>query len=368
MGYIKVIKTSIFVFPIVCIFLSLPFLIYHYRKYGSISFLRFLLIFSFFFYLLCAYFLVILPLPSRESVAHYTKAYYNLKPFFVVPEIVTSGEFNIIDPDTYVFLLNQKYIEPLFNILMTIPFGIYLRYYFKCGFFKTLFLSFMLSLFFELTQLSGLYFIYPRPYRLCDINDLINNTSGGVIGFLITPLFSFILPSRERIDSKDYLRGRNVSIGRIGVSVFIDYFFVNIVSFILFNFVRFKYACFLYLFINFICFVLIPCISSGYTFGKWILNFRNISDDFDGSISIFKYFIRWVVIHIIILNGWFILIIINNRFFSIPFYVWIGYGGILFLFFISCFNSVIVSRDLFIDRLLGISSESIIGLDDVDEF
>ena len=364
MGYIKVIKTAIFVFPIICIFLSLPFLIYHYRKYGSISFLRFLVIFSFFFYLLCAYFLVILPLPPISRVAHYTRAYYNLKPFFVVPEIISSGEFNIIDPDTYVFLLNQKYIEPLFNILMTIPFGIYLRYYFKCGFFKTLFFSFLLSLFFELTQLSGLYFIYPRPYRLFDVNDLINNTSGGVIGFLITPLFSIFLPSREVIDSRDYLRGSFVSVGRMCVSVLIDYFLIGFISLILFNFIRFKYACFLYLFINFVCFVLIPIITSGYTFGKWILKYRNVSDTLDGSVSFFKYFFRWLFIHVFILNGLFALIIINNRFFNIGFSVWIIYGILLFLFFISCFNSLIISRDLFINRVLGINSESVIGIDD----
>lgn len=367
MGYINVIKTAIFVFPIVCIFLSLPFLVFHYRKYGSISFLRFLLIFSFFFYLLCAYFLVVLPLPSREAVVHYTRPYYNLKPFFVVPEIVMSGEFNVIDPDTYVFLFNQKYIEPLFNILMTIPFGIYLRYYFKCGFFKTLFLSFLLSLFFELTQLTGLYYIYPRPYRLFDVNDLINNTSGGVIGFFVAPLFSVFLPSRDRIDSKDYVRGKFVSVGRLGVSVFIDYFLIIVVSLVLFNFIRFKYACFLYLFLNFFSFVLVPYFSSGYSFGKWILRFRNVGSDISGFISFFRYFIRWFFVHIVILNGWFVLLVINNRFFDISIYIWIIYGIILFLFVILCFNSMVISNDFFVDRLLGISCESFIGLDDIDE-
>lgn len=247
---------------------------------------------------------------------------------------------------------------------MTIPFGIYLRYYFKCGFFKCLLLSFMLSLFFELTQLSGLYFIYPRPYRLFDVNDLINNTSGGVIGFLITPLFSIFLPSREVIDSNDYLKGSFVSVGRMCVSVFIDYFFIGLVSMILFNFIRFKYACFLYLFINFVCFVIIPIITSGYTFGKWILKFRNVSDSFDGHVSFFRYFVRWLFVHGFILNGLIILIVVNNRFFNVSFYVWIIYGIILFLFFVSCFNSLIISKDLFINRFLKINSESVIGIDD----
>ncbi|MGE9575057.1 VanZ family protein, partial [Escherichia coli] len=64
------------------------------------------------------------------------------------------------------------FLEPAFNVLLLIPFGIYLRYYFRLSFMKTMIASFCLSLFFELTQLSGLYFIYPRPYRLFDVNDL----------------------------------------------------------------------------------------------------------------------------------------------------------------------------------------------------
>ncbi len=39
---------------------------------------------------------------------------------------------------------------PLF--LLVLPFGVYLRYYFKCSFLKTVLASFLLSLFFELTQ------------------------------------------------------------------------------------------------------------------------------------------------------------------------------------------------------------------------
>ena len=66
-----------------------------------------------------------------------------------------------------------------FNVLMLIPFGMYLRYYFKCGFKKTILLTALFSFFLELTQLSGLYFLYPGPYRLADVDDIIQNTTGG---------------------------------------------------------------------------------------------------------------------------------------------------------------------------------------------
>lgn len=63
------------------------------------------------------------------------------------------------------------------------PFGVYLRYYFKQDLKRTILFSFLLSLFYELTQLSALYGIYSGPYRLADVEDLICNTMGGAVGW-----------------------------------------------------------------------------------------------------------------------------------------------------------------------------------------
>ena len=82
---------------------------------------------------------------------------------------------------------------------MTVPFGIYMRYYFQCDLRKTIMLSFVLSLFFELTQLSGLYFIYPGSYRLFDVDDLLLNTLGGLVGYALAGPIARMLPSREAL-------------------------------------------------------------------------------------------------------------------------------------------------------------------------
>ena len=78
-------------------------------------------------------------------------------------------------------LKNSALFQIIFNILLTVPFGVYLRYFFKASRKQTVILSLALSLFYELTQLSGLYFIYPRPYRLADVDDVITNTLGAII-------------------------------------------------------------------------------------------------------------------------------------------------------------------------------------------
>ena len=54
---------------------------------------------------------------------------------------------------------------------------------------------FLFSIFVEVTQLTGIYGIYKYPYRLFDVDDLMLNTLGGVIGFYIEPVFEYVLPS-----------------------------------------------------------------------------------------------------------------------------------------------------------------------------
>ena len=84
---------------------------------------------------------------------------------------------------------------------MTIPFGAYLRYYWKMDMKKIALLSFALTLFIEVGQLTGLFFIYPGSYRLCDVDDLMCNTLGGVIGAWTAARCTFLprLDSFERV-------------------------------------------------------------------------------------------------------------------------------------------------------------------------
>ena len=110
----------------------------------------------------------------------------------------------------------------LVNLFLMVPFGIFLRYYFKCNLKKTVLFTFLLSLFFELTQLTGLYFIYPNAYRLFDVDDLIVNTLGGMFGYILTPLFTKLLPSKEELDLKSYKKGFKVSSTKRIITFMID--------------------------------------------------------------------------------------------------------------------------------------------------
>ena len=229
MGYINSIKIAMLVFPVLAFFITLPYMIINYRKYGSINKLRTLILYSFVLYLLTMYFLVILPLPDPDTVHTTYAQMLNLVPFAFVFDFLKETPFEISKPATWIMSIKDAtFYVPAFNVLMLIPFGMYLRYYFKCSFKKTLLLTALLSLFFELTQLSGLYLLYPGPYRLADIDDIIQNTTGGCIGYALGALAVWLLPSRDKIDKEALEAGSQVSQIRVGLSLLIDTFIVSI--------------------------------------------------------------------------------------------------------------------------------------------
>lgn len=292
-SYIMPIKTAILFFPLLAFLITLPYIFFGYRKYGSINKLRTIIVYSFILYLTVAYFLIILPLPDIEDVLLLKTPRVQLIPFTFIREFIRNTSFVANKFDTYLIALKEPCVyQVLYNFILLLPLGVYLRYYFKCGFFKSMVITFLVSLFFELTQLTGLYFIYPRSYRLFDVDDLIINTSGGLLGYLLTPLFTFFLPTREEIDEKSYLEGKRVSFLRRLLAFMIDQFIIFVIMFIL------PFAKSEYLLIYFIYYMLIPIKTKGVTIGKKLLRIQ--LTDLDGNVcKWYQYTFRYAIQYLI---------------------------------------------------------------------
>ena len=159
-----------------------------------------------------------------ETVSGLTFARVQLIPFREVADLLRNAKVDPGQPATWYRLVwNRDFFQIAANVAMFVPLGIYLRYYFGCSLKKTLLLSFLLSLFFELTQLTGLYGVYPRPYRLADVDDLMTNTCGGLLGYALAPLAMRLLPSREQMDARAYRKGEQVSITRRCFAALVDF-------------------------------------------------------------------------------------------------------------------------------------------------
>lgn len=229
--YLNSIKSALFIFIVASFIILFPAMIIQYRKYGSVSTRRSIILYAFLFYMIAAYCLVISPLPNPDSVSHSYREMMQLVPFTFIRDFFKETVLVLSQPSSYIKALTQGVvIQPLFNIFLTIPFGMFLRYYFNRSVLETIIASLLLSLFFELTQLSGLYFIYPGPYRLFDVDDLLLNTLGGFIGYYLPPLIRVFFPSREELDKESYIKGQEVTYIRRLCAYSIDLFVISIIS------------------------------------------------------------------------------------------------------------------------------------------
>lgn len=354
MNYLISIKTAIIVFPIIAFIFTIPFILHNYHKYGSINPLRTLIIYSFILYMITVYFLVILPLPNRSDVVPRDDL-VRLIPFGFIDDFIRETSLVLRDPSTYVKSLSEPcFYTVIFNLFMTVPFGMYLRYYFKCNFKKTIILSFLLSLFFEVTQLTGLYFIYPCAYRVFDVDDLIINTLGGIIGYGIMGLVNKYLPTREDIDEDSIEAGENVS-GLRRITLFmLDYFLFIFITLFLKIFINIKYL-FLIMFI--IYFIIYPYISNGFTIGGRFLNVRLefIKGKFINilfrSIFLFMYYIgsTWLLFFINIFIVDKLSLSINIEFLLLSLFI-----GSSLMFYLLNVLVLIKDKNIYYDKLFNV--------------
>lgn len=228
--YVNPIANGIMVSSLIIYFIFIPLLIHEYRKYGTVRTRGNLVIASFIIYMITAWFMTIMPLPSFDAVNNMDPIKPNLRSFlFIDTFILNNPGFNLTKPRTWFAAIgSSSFFTVAFNVLLTIPFGVYLRKYFKLKLPWVAILGLFLSLFYEITQYTGLYGFYPQAYRFADVDDLIVNTLGTVIGYFFAGHIDVLLPNpakdREIITEK-------ASLLRRLLSFLVD----SIVAYIIFN-------------------------------------------------------------------------------------------------------------------------------------
>ncbi|MBU3107905.1 VanZ family protein [Clostridium gasigenes] len=269
--YIFPIKTAMITFPILAMFITTPFALYQYRKYGYINKFRNVILYSFLLYLMCAYYLIILPLPATTDVrslqAEGTQ-HVQLIPFKFIIDIFKETDIVFSKPSTYINILTERaFLQAAFNGVLLMPLGIYLRYYFKKSLKQTILITFAISLFFEITQLTALYGIYNAPYRIFDLDDLILNTSAGFLGYLLAPLFTYYFPKAHKLDDNIDLQALKVGYVRRFFAFYVDWFILGLIR-------HDDSNLFIESIIIFLYFIVIVYLTNGRTIGKFLCRIR----------------------------------------------------------------------------------------------
>ncbi|WP_195251918.1 VanZ family protein [Romboutsia sp. 1001713B170207_170306_H8] len=167
-------EKSLFTFLISIILYSVLFI---YLKKSKYNFKKIFYITLLYFYGVIVFHITILPLPLDKigveslQLASYNNYYLNLIPF---NDFIKMDKFSFIK-------------QVIGNIVMFIPLGFLLPLSFeKCKDIKILIkYSFLTSLLIELSQLIICLLWIRAPYRVFDINDLLLNLLGSLLGYIL---------------------------------------------------------------------------------------------------------------------------------------------------------------------------------------
>ncbi len=162
-----------------------PFVAVSYRRRGGLSFGRLVLWAAALVYFLAIWTYTLLPLPDPSAL---TCAGVNLDVFAFVGDIrgaVARPGSTLTDPSV---------LQLLLNVLLFIPLGFFIRVLGGHGILVAFLVGLGVSVFIETTQLTGVWGLYPCAYRVFDVDDMLTNTTGAVIGSLL----SLVVPKRHR--------------------------------------------------------------------------------------------------------------------------------------------------------------------------
>ncbi len=195
--YLLPVRTALTVFPLLALLVLLPVAVVSYRRRGRAGGWATVAFYGFLFYLLAALMQTVIPLPADPDAYCAEQTYAStpqLRPFYFV-DVVTTRARGDWSPGG--MLHNPALWSTALNAVLLAPLAFFLRYLSGTRFLTATVLGFGTSLFFELTQLTGLWFIYPCAYRLFSVDDLILNTAGVVVGWLVAGPLIRLLPDLD---------------------------------------------------------------------------------------------------------------------------------------------------------------------------
>jgi glycopeptide antibiotics resistance protein len=277
--YLIPIEEAAVVFLWMGILLLIPVCVVHYWRFGYVMPSRAGVFYSFLFYALCAICLVIWPPQTMtpDFCEVHTLAYQlRLVPLRFVADIVQVNQVTVRHVNLISILESSVFLQTFFNFLLLMPLGFYLRYYFRVRWRLTFAIALATTATIELSQITGLFEMYPCPYRTFDVDDLILNTAGAMVGYQAMPLFHRYLPDL----TQRHARPTSVSVYRRWVAFAMDWFMANSVSRLLSTLLFSDspaHPLWLDLVVYTLWFVGVPWCWQGQTVGKALVNIRLVN-------------------------------------------------------------------------------------------
>ena len=163
-------RVALVMWPFVAFVLTLPLLLVHYIRFRRVAFGRVVMTYLAVLYVLALAAFTLYPMPdnaARFCGSHHIQP--QLTPLASILEIPHEGV--------------RALLQVVLNIIFFVPLGAFVRAMYRVRWWAVLLIGVITSAAIEVTQLTGAFGIYPCSYRLFDVDDLLLNTSGALLGF-----------------------------------------------------------------------------------------------------------------------------------------------------------------------------------------
>ncbi|HET6301406.1 VanZ family protein [Microbacterium sp.] len=165
--------------------LLVPFVALSYRRRGGLTVGRAALWFAGLVYFCAIWTYTLLPLPDPDTIRC---AGVNLDLLAFVDDIRGA-----VRPSGVAFS-DPALLQLLLNVVLFIPLGFFVRVLGGRGIVAAGLIGIGVSAFIETTQLTGVWGLYPCAYRVFDVDDLLTNTVGALIGSVV----GLVVPKSRR--------------------------------------------------------------------------------------------------------------------------------------------------------------------------
>lgn len=121
-------------------------------------------------------------------------------------------------------------LQLVMNVVLFIPLGFMLGRWAGWKFWQTAGTGLACSIFIETTQLTGIWGLYPCAYRYFDVDDMLTNTIGAMLGYALAVLYTKLVPKRTK-----QIEGINTHPGFVhrAVALAIDVIIMNVILYAL---------------------------------------------------------------------------------------------------------------------------------------
>lgn len=176
-----------------------PVLVVQYRLFGRLSPRRVHAVSAVCVYGVALVAYTFLPLP--DSTANCTTSggtRLQLVPFQFVRDIMreTAG-LGVVGT-----LTSGVTLQVVFNVALFVPFGLLVRRFGGRSWVTTTLLGLLASLVIDVTQGTAIWGLFDCAYRVADVDDLLANTLGALVGALLAPRFLAWLPMPDQLASR----------------------------------------------------------------------------------------------------------------------------------------------------------------------